>query len=56
MGSLGGYMDHTIPSYVSTAEECLFRADIDPLLPNVCDCPTLLLYGHEDRTVPLMHG
>jgi pimeloyl-ACP methyl ester carboxylesterase len=55
-GAWAGYMDHTVGSYVSTAEECLFRADIDPFLPNVRDCPTLLLYGREDHTVPLMHG
>ena len=49
-------MDHTIPSYVSTAEECLFRADVDPLLPALRVYPTLLLYGQHDRTVPLVHG
>ena len=49
-------MEHTIPSYVGTAEECLFRADLDPLLPALQDCPTLLLYGEQDHTVPLIHG
>lgn len=48
-------MDHTIPSYVRTAEECLFCADLDPLLPAISDYPTLLLYGRGDRTVPLVH-
>ncbi len=51
-----GYMEHTIPSYVGTAEECLFRANLDPLLPALQDCPALLLYGQQDRTVPLSHG
>jgi pimeloyl-ACP methyl ester carboxylesterase len=56
VGAWVGYMEHTIPSYVGTAEECLFRADLDPLLPALQDCPTLLLYGEQDRTVPLSHG
>jgi pimeloyl-ACP methyl ester carboxylesterase len=34
----------------------LFRADLDQFLPALCDCPTLLLYGRNDRTVPLIHG
>jgi pimeloyl-ACP methyl ester carboxylesterase len=55
-GARIGYMEHTIPSYVGTAEECLFRADLDPLLPALQDCSTLLLYGQQDRTVPLSHG
>lgn len=55
-GAWIGYMDHTISSYVGTAEECLFRADLDPLLPRIRDCPTLLLYGRADRTVPCIHG
>jgi pimeloyl-ACP methyl ester carboxylesterase len=55
-GAWVSYMEHTIPSYVGTAEECLFRADLDPLLPALQDCPTLLLYGQQDRTVPLSHG
>ena len=55
-GAWVGYMEHTIPSYVGTAEECLFRTDLDPLLPALQDCPTLLLYGQLDRTVPLSHG
>jgi pimeloyl-ACP methyl ester carboxylesterase len=55
-GAWAGYMDHTIQSYVSTTEECLFRANLDPLLPVVLRCPTLLLYGQADQTVPLSHG
>lgn len=55
-GAWAGYMEHTIPSYVSTAEACLFRANLDPLLPAVQTCPTLLLHGPDDRTVPLVHG
>jgi pimeloyl-ACP methyl ester carboxylesterase len=55
-GARIGYMEHTIPSYVGTAEECLFRADLDPLLPALQDCSTLLLYGQQDRTVPLSRG
>ncbi len=55
-GAWVGYMEHTIPSYVGTAEECLFRADLDLLLPALQDYPTLLLYGQQDRTVPLSHG
>ena len=55
-GAWAGYMDHTIPSYVSTAEECLFRANLEPLLPAIAPLPTLLLYGRGDRTVPLSHG
>jgi pimeloyl-ACP methyl ester carboxylesterase len=55
-GAWVGYMEHTIPSYVGTAEECLFRADLDPLLPALQDCPALLLYGQQDHTVPLSHG
>ena len=39
-------MEQTIPSYVGTAEECLFRADLDPLLPALQDCLTLL-YGQQ---------
>jgi pimeloyl-ACP methyl ester carboxylesterase len=55
-GAWVGYMEHTIPSYVGTAEECLFRADLDTLLPALQNYPTLLLYGQQDRTVPLSHG
>jgi pimeloyl-ACP methyl ester carboxylesterase len=55
-GAWIGYMEHTIPSYVGTAEACLFQADLDPLLPTLRNCPTLLLYGKQDRTVPLSHG
>jgi pimeloyl-ACP methyl ester carboxylesterase len=55
-GAWAGYMEHTIPSYVGTAEECLFRADQDPLLPALRDLPTLLLYGRNDRTVLLSQG
>ncbi len=55
-GAWVGYMEHTIPSYVGTAEECLFRANLDPLLPALQNRPTLLLYGQQDRTVPLSHG
>jgi pimeloyl-ACP methyl ester carboxylesterase len=55
-GAWAGYMDHIIPSYVRTAEACLFRADLDPLLPAISDYPALLLYGCGDCTVPLVHG
>jgi pimeloyl-ACP methyl ester carboxylesterase len=55
-GAWAGYMEHTIPSYVGTAEACLFQADLEPLLPALQDCPALLLYGEQDRTVPLIHG
>jgi hypothetical protein len=49
-GAWVGYIEHTIPSYVGTAEECLFQADLDPLLPALQDCPTLLLY--DSRIIP----
>lgn len=55
-GAWVGYMDHTIQSYVGTAEECLFRANLDPLLPALRALPTLLLYSPADHTVPLIHG
>lgn len=55
-GAWVGYMDHTIPSYVGTAEECLFQANLDPLLPALRSMPTLLLYSRSDRTVPFVHG
>jgi pimeloyl-ACP methyl ester carboxylesterase len=55
-GAWAGYLDHTIQSYTSTTEECLFRADIDPLLAAIATCPTLLLYAINDTTVPLVHG
>jgi len=55
-GAWAGYMDHTIASYVGTAEACLFRADLDPLLPKLHALPTLLLYARQDRTVPPLHG
>jgi hypothetical protein len=50
-GTWDGCMDHTIPSYVRTAEEGLFRANLDPVLPMISDCPALLLYGWAERTV-----
>jgi pimeloyl-ACP methyl ester carboxylesterase len=55
-GAWVGYMDHTIPSYVGTAEECLFQANLDPLLPALRSTPMLLLYSKSDRTVPFVHG
>lgn len=55
-GAWVGYLDHTIPSYVSTAEECLFRADLDPVVAALPAVPTLLLYSRADRSVPLVHG
>jgi pimeloyl-ACP methyl ester carboxylesterase len=55
-GAWAGYLEHTIPSYVGTAEECLFRADLDPLTPLLQTMPILLLYSSVDQTVPLIHG
>ena len=55
-GAWVGYMDHTIASYVGTAEACLFRANLDPLLPALRTIPTLLLYSPNDQTVPFVHG
>lgn len=55
-GAWAGYMDHTVVSYMGTVEECLFQADLDPLLPALRSLPILLLYGRSDRTVPLVHG
>jgi hypothetical protein len=49
-GAWVGSMEHTIPSYVGTGEECLFRADLDSLLPAFQNCSALLLYGQQDRT------
>jgi pimeloyl-ACP methyl ester carboxylesterase len=55
-GAWAGYLEHTIPSYVGTAEECLFDADLDPVIPLLRPLPTLLLYSRMDRTVPVVHG
>jgi pimeloyl-ACP methyl ester carboxylesterase len=55
-GARAGLMEHSCTSYMRTVEECLFRADLDPLLPALQAYPTLLLYGRHDRTVPLLHG
>jgi pimeloyl-ACP methyl ester carboxylesterase len=55
-GAWAGYMEHTIPSYVGTAEECLFRADLDPVIPLLQPMSALLLYSEVDQTVPLVHG
>jgi pimeloyl-ACP methyl ester carboxylesterase len=51
-----GYMDHTLTSYVRTAEQCLFQANLDPILPRLRHLPTFLLYGARDQTVPMSHG
>jgi pimeloyl-ACP methyl ester carboxylesterase len=55
-GAYAGYLEHTIQSYVSTAEECLFRANLDPMLPALQLYLALLLYGRHDWTVPFVHG
>lgn len=55
-GAWVGYLDHTVLSYVRTAEECLFRANLDPLLPTLYTLPIFLLYSMQDRTVPAIHG
>lgn len=54
-GAWDGYIDPPSLTYVSTAEESLFRADLAPLLA-IRDYPMLLLYGRDDRTMPLIHG
>jgi hypothetical protein len=43
-GTWDGCMDHTIPSYVSTAEEGLFRANLDPVLPMISRAYALHLF------------
>ncbi len=55
-GAWVGYMDHTIPSYVGTAENCLFNTNIDPFIAQLQTCSLLLLYGQADQTVPFVHG
>lgn len=55
-GAWEGYMEHTIHSYASTAEHCLFGANIDPWLPAVRRIPSLVLFGRDDRSVPPLHG
>jgi pimeloyl-ACP methyl ester carboxylesterase len=55
-GGWAGFMDYTADSYYSTAEECLFRANLDPLLPALRDRPALLLYSPADGTIPIAHG
>jgi pimeloyl-ACP methyl ester carboxylesterase len=55
-GACVGYMDHTLESYIGTAEACLFRANPDPLLPTLRIIPTLLLYSPNNQTVPFVHG
>lgn len=55
-GGWSGMMDHTVASYYSTVEQCLFAADLDPLLPRVTPYPTLLLHARDDRTVPFSHS
>jgi pimeloyl-ACP methyl ester carboxylesterase len=55
-GGWAGFLDYTADSFYSTADEVLMRADLDLLLPMLRDCPTLLLYDPDDRTVPIVHG
>jgi pimeloyl-ACP methyl ester carboxylesterase len=50
-GPRAGLMDHTVASYFGTAEELLFRTDLDPFVARLRGTPTLLLYGDADRTV-----
>lgn len=55
-GGWAGFMDYSADSYYGTAAEVLFRSDLDRLLPALRDLPALLLYGPNDRTIPIAHG
>lgn len=55
-GGFSGFLDYTADSFYSTADEVLMRADLDPLLPRLRTCPTLLLYDPADGSVPFAHG
>lgn len=55
-GGWSGMMDHTVGSYYSTVEQCLFAADLDPLLSRLTPYSTLLLHARDDRTVPFSHS
>ena len=55
-GAWEGYMEHTIASYVGTAEACLFQANLDPQLARLAAQPTLILAGERDHTIPLVHS
>lgn len=55
-GAWAGYLEHTCASYLGTAKECLLQTNFDLILPRVQQYPTLLLYGHHDRSAPLIHG
>ena len=55
-GAWAGYLEHTIPSYLGTAQHCIFGANVDPWLPTVASRPIMLLYGRRDRTIPPSQG
>jgi pimeloyl-ACP methyl ester carboxylesterase len=55
-GGWAGFMDYNTDSYYGTADELLFRSDLDRLLPTLRDLPVLLLYGPNDKTIPIAHG
>ncbi len=49
-------MDHTVESYYSTVEQCLFAANLDPLLSRLTHYPALILHARDDGTVPFSHS
>jgi pimeloyl-ACP methyl ester carboxylesterase len=55
-GGFVGFMDYSADSFYGTAEQLLFRSNIDPLLPALRKLPALLLYASDDATVPIIHG
>jgi pimeloyl-ACP methyl ester carboxylesterase len=55
-GARAGYLEHTIASYVRTAEQCLFQANIDPAITQLQELQVLLLYGQHDTTIPSVHA
>ncbi len=55
-GGFAGMLDYSVESFYGTAQELLFTTNIEPLLPYLPRVPTLLLYGRNDHTVPLLHG
>jgi pimeloyl-ACP methyl ester carboxylesterase len=56
LGGFVGMLDYSVESYYDTADQVLFRSDLDPLLPALRRLPTLLLYAPDDTTVPISHG